>query len=137
MKGNEARIVFFLHPVKESKEGQVSKANPKSILPRPRSILLILGTILALGVLGYVLYQFTNKPFTRVEVFSTTANPPETSSHETDAPITINNTHAATLTPTITSEALPTKSTESTTAITTTKEDTEVTTSYSKTTTVV
>ena len=51
MKGNEARVVLFLHPVKDSKEGHVSKAKPKSMLPKCRSIILILGIILVLGVL--------------------------------------------------------------------------------------
>ena len=64
MKGNEARIVFFLHPVKEVEDGHKLKENQKSILPRLRSLLLVFGTILALGVSAYVLYKFANKHFT-------------------------------------------------------------------------
>ena len=61
MKGNEARVIFFLHPVKEFKEGQVSQAKPKSMVLRLRSVLLGLGTLLAIGVLAYVLYRLTNE----------------------------------------------------------------------------
>ena len=91
MKGNEARVVLFLHPVKEFKEGQVSKTKPKSMLPRLRSILLVLGTMLALGALGLaaLVKELTNKQFTLLEDFSTTTVYPDT-------PITINNTHATT-----------------------------------------
>ena len=75
-----------MHPVKESKEGQVSNAKPRSMLPRFRSILLILGTILALGVLVYVLYSFTNKPF--VEDSFTAEYPLETTTTYADTPTT-------------------------------------------------
>ena len=56
MKGNEARIIFFLHPVKEFKGGQMSKEKPKSIIPRLRSTLPFLGIALVLGVLTFVVY---------------------------------------------------------------------------------
>ena len=57
MKGNEARVVFFLHPVDQLKDGQVSKVQP---LRRPFAVtvLLLLGLFLGLGVLVFVLLQF-------------------------------------------------------------------------------
>ena len=74
MKGNEARIIFFLHPVKKVKRGLQTKKNPIT-LPSLRSILLILGTILGLGVTAFVLYRFTNKQFMLLDVSSTTVHP--------------------------------------------------------------
>ena len=54
MKGNEARVVFFLHPVDQLKDGQVSKVKPhKSSLGV--DLLLLLGLLVGLGVLVYVL----------------------------------------------------------------------------------
>ena len=80
MKGNEARVVLFLHPVKGFKEGQVSKAKPKSLIPRLRSILLILAMMFALGALAYALNKFINKQFAHLEtttepLATTTTNP--------------------------------------------------------------
>ena len=74
MKGNEARVVFFLHPVDQLKDGQVSKVQPlrRSFVV---SVLLLLGLLLGLGVLVFVLLQFgvqTEVPFT------TTTEPPVT-----------------------------------------------------------
>ena len=120
MKGNEARIVLFLHPVKEFKEGQVSKAKPTSMILGFRSILLILGTTFALGVLAYVLYSFTNNQFPNLEVTSTTA-----SSYQTDTPAL-----------TTESEVQPTKPVVSTSTTDTTEEGTKATTSNTPTTAV-
>ena len=66
MKGNEARVVFFLHPVDQLKDGQVSKVQPlrRSFVV---SVLLLVGLLLGLGVLVFVLFQFgveTEVPFT-------------------------------------------------------------------------
>ena len=57
MKGNEARVVFFLHAVDQLKDGQVSKVKPlrRSFAV---SVLLLLGLLLGLGVLIFVLLQF-------------------------------------------------------------------------------
>ena len=54
MKGNEARVVFFLHPVDQLKDGQVSKVKP---LRSPVGVLsfLLFGLLLGLGVLLYIL----------------------------------------------------------------------------------
>ena len=56
MKGNEARVVFFLHPVNQFKDGVVAKME-KSLWSYFgfRSLLLLLGLILGLGVLAYVM----------------------------------------------------------------------------------
>ena len=56
MKGNEARVVFFLHPVNQFKDGEVAEVK-KSLWSffGFRSLLLLLGLILGLGVLAYVL----------------------------------------------------------------------------------
>ena len=56
MKGNEARVVFFLHPVDQLKDGQVSKVQPlrRSFAV---SVLLLLGLLLGLGVRIFVLLQ--------------------------------------------------------------------------------
>ena len=60
MKGSEARVVFYLHP--KLNEGQVAKTKPRNF-PSICSMLLILGTILALGASAFVLYKLANKQF--------------------------------------------------------------------------
>ena len=57
MKGNEARVVFFLHPVDQLKDGQVSKMKPLRSSFGVFAILL-LGLLLGLGVLVYLLLPF-------------------------------------------------------------------------------
>ena len=57
MKGNEARVVFFLHPLNQLKDGQVSRVQPlRSSFGV--TFLFLLGLLLGLGVLVYVLLQF-------------------------------------------------------------------------------
>ena len=56
MKGNEARVVFFLHPVDQLKHGKVSRVQPLRSSLRV-TFLFFLG-LLGLGVLVYVLLQF-------------------------------------------------------------------------------
>ena len=85
MKGNEARVVFFLHPVDQLKDGQVSKVQPlrRSFVV---SVLLLLGLLLGLGVLVFVLLQFgvqTEVPFT------TTTEPPVTERTGEPVPTTL------------------------------------------------
>ena len=77
MKGNEARVVFFLHPVDQLKDGQVSKVQP---LRRPFAVtvLLLLGLLLGLGVLVFVLLQFGVETKSRQEPLSTTEVPFDT-----------------------------------------------------------
>ena len=58
MKGNEARVVFFLHPVNQFKDGEVAKVE-KSFWSffgfRPLLLPILLGLLLGLGVLAYLL----------------------------------------------------------------------------------
>ena len=50
MKGNEARVVFFLHPVNQLKERRLSNVKPK-LVNSGFCFLLLLGLHLALGFL--------------------------------------------------------------------------------------
>ncbi len=81
MKGNEARVVLFLHPVKKLQGGQVSEAKPKGKLPSLQSALLTVGTLLSFGILTYVLYRHANKQFVSLEN-STTVHPFSTTTVE-------------------------------------------------------
>ena len=85
MKGNEARVVFFIHAVDQLKDGQVSRVQPlgRSIAV---TFLLLLGLLLGLGVLVFVLLQFgvqTEVPFT------TTTESPVTERTEEPVPTTL------------------------------------------------
>ena len=84
MKGNEARVVFFLHPVDQLKDGQVSRVQP---LRRSFAVtvLLLLGLLLGLGVLVFVLLQFGVETRSRQEPLSTTEVPFDTT---TKSPVT-------------------------------------------------
>ena len=84
MKGNEARVVFFLHPVDQLKDGQVSKVQP---LRRSFAVtvLLLLGLLLGLGVLVFVLLQFGVETKSQQEPLSTTEVPFDTT---TKSPVT-------------------------------------------------
>ena len=80
MKGNEARVVFFLQPVDQFKDGEVTKVK-KSFWNYFgfRSLLLLLGLLLGLGVLAYVLVQIEGP----VPVVSTTYAPTTTATTRT------------------------------------------------------
>ena len=71
MKGNEARVVFFLHPVDQLKDGKVSRVKPlrSSFVVR---FLFLLGLLLGLGVLVYVFLQFGVQAGSLEEPVSTT-----------------------------------------------------------------
>ena len=71
MKGNEARVVFFLHPVDQLKDGQVSRVKPlrSSFVVR---FLFLLGLLLGLGVLVYVFLQFGIQAESQQELVSKT-----------------------------------------------------------------
>ena len=77
MKGNEARVVFFLHPVDQLKDGQVSEVKPlrSSFVV---TVLLLLGLLLGLGVLVFVLLQFGVETRSPQESFNTTTESPAT-----------------------------------------------------------
>ena len=81
MKGNEARVVFFLHPVNQFKDGEVAKVK-KSFWSffGFRSLILLLGLLLGLGVLAYVLMAQIGS---RAPVVSTTNAPIATTTTRT------------------------------------------------------
>ena len=60
MKGNETRVVIFLQPVNPSNEGQVSTLKQSKWMFSPFLLLLVLGTLLGLGMFGYVLFTILN-----------------------------------------------------------------------------
>ena len=61
MKGNEARAVFFLHPVDQVKDGKVAKVEP---LKNSAGIicLLLLALLFGLGVLIYLFLTLETAP---------------------------------------------------------------------------
>ena len=77
MKGNEARIIFFLHPVDQLKDGQVSRVKPlrSSFVV---TVLLLLGLLLGLGVLLFVLLQFGVQTRSQQEPLDTSTESPVT-----------------------------------------------------------
>ena len=87
MKGNEARVVFFLHPVDQVRDGKVAKVEP---LKNSVGIisLLLLALLLGLGVLIYLFLTLEADP-SQPEPVSTT----ETSSESTASePVTTGST---------------------------------------------
>ena len=76
MKGNEARVVFFLHPVDQVRDGKVAKVEP---LKNSVGIisLLLLALLLGLGVLTYLFLTLEadpgqQEPVSPIEASSTT-----------------------------------------------------------------
>ena len=61
MKGNEARVVFFLHPVDQVRDGKVAKVEP---LKNSVGIisLLVLALLFGLGVLIYLFLTLKADP---------------------------------------------------------------------------
>ena len=78
MKGNEARVVFFLQPVDQFKDGEVAKVGNPFWSYFGLRYLLLLGLILALGLLAYVLVQIDHEP-----LVSTTVAPMTTATART------------------------------------------------------
>ena len=72
MKGNEARVVFFLHPVDQVKDGKVAKVEP---LKNSVGIisLLVLALLFGLGVLIYLCIDLESDP-SQLELVSLTEN---------------------------------------------------------------
>ena len=71
MKGNEARVVFFLHPVDQVRNGKVAKVEPLRNSLGVAS-LLVVALLLGLGVLGYL---FSPLVFRTPQTPTTTASP--------------------------------------------------------------
>ena len=103
MKGNEARVVFFLHPVDQLKDGQVSQVKPLTS-SFAVTFLLLLGLLLGLGVLLFVFLQFGVQARSRQEPVpfdTTTESPvtekteePESAESERSTEVTINQSRA-------------------------------------------
>ena len=62
MKGNEARVVFFLHPVDQVRDGKVAKVEP---LKNSAGIISLLLLALLLG-LGVLVFLFSHLKLTQV-----------------------------------------------------------------------
>ena len=73
MKGNEARVVIFLHPVDQVKDGKVAKVEP---LKNSVGIisLLLLALLLGIGVLIYLFLTLEADPSQPEPVSSTEAS---------------------------------------------------------------
>ena len=76
MKGNEARGVFFLHPVDQVRDGKVAKVEPRKNSVGVVS-LLVLALLLGLGVLIYLFFDLEAdpiqpEPVSPIEASSTT-----------------------------------------------------------------
>ena len=103
MKGNEARVVFFLHPVNQVRDGKVAKVEPLRSSLGVASLLLV-ALLLGLGVLGYLFSPL---------VFRTPQTPKTTAS-----PITATTTPSRSTLTEIPTPALPRPVTENSTKIT-------------------
>ena len=88
MKGNEARVVFFLHPVDQVKDGRVAKVEP---LKNSVGIisLLLLALLLGLGVLLYLFLSLEADPSPPEPVSTTETNSEESTTSE---PVTTGST---------------------------------------------
>ena len=87
MKGNEARVVFFLHPVDQVRDGKVAKVEP---LKNSVGIisLLVLALLLGLGVFIYLFLTLEADP-SQPEPVSTTDTSSESTTSE---PVTTGST---------------------------------------------
>ena len=79
MKGNEARVVFYLHPVDKVKDGKVAKVEP---LKNSVGIisLLLLALLLGLGVLIYLFLTLELNPSQPGPLSTTETNSESTTS---------------------------------------------------------
>ena len=84
MKGNEARVVFFLHPVDKVRDGEVAKVEPLKNSLGVASLLLV-ALLLGLGVLGYLFFPMVS---TTTQTLTTTASPSATITTSTETPST-------------------------------------------------
>ena len=108
MKGNEARVVFFLHPVDQLKDGQVSQVKPLTSSFGIR-FLLLLGLLLALGVLLFVFLQFGVQARSQQEPVSTTEVPFNTTTERTEDPDSFDTTNQSKGNESTTATELPTE----------------------------
>ena len=87
MKGNEAREVFFLHPVDQVRDGKVAKVEPAKNSVGIISLLL-LALLLGLGVLIYLFFTLEADPSQPEPVSTTETN----SESKTSEPVTTGKT---------------------------------------------
>ena len=104
MKGNEARVVFFLQPVDQFRDGEVAKAEKSFWSYFGFRSLLLLGLLLGLGFLAYVLAQIEGPE----PPVSTTTAPTTTTVTTTSTTTTAHdNTTTVSPSPTVSPTPLP------------------------------
>ena len=102
MKGNEARVLFFLQPVDQFKDGEVAKVGKTFWSYFGLRSLLLLGLILGLGVLVYVLVQIDLEPLVSTTLAPMTTATTSTTVKTTPTTTTVdNNTTTPSPSPTI------------------------------------
>ena len=97
MKGNEARVVFFLQPVDQFRDGEVAKVEKSFWSYFGFRSLLLLGLILALGFLAYVAYVLAQIEGQEPAVSTTTA--PTTTTMTTTSTTTTATDNTTTVSP--------------------------------------
>ena len=75
MKGNEARVVFFLHPVDQVRDGKVARVEPIMNFLAVAS-LLVVALLLGLGVLGFLLFPVASTTTTTTTTATTATTLP-------------------------------------------------------------
>ena len=106
MKGNEARVVFFLQPVDQFRDGEVAKVEKSFWSYFGFRSLLLLGLLLGLGFLTYVLAQIEGQE----PAVSTTTAPTTTTVTTTSTTTTANDNITTTTespSPTVSPTSLP------------------------------
>ena len=102
MKGNEARVVFFLQPVDQFKDGEVAKVGKPFWSYFGLRSLLLLGLILGLGVFAYVMVQIDHEPLVSTTPAPITSATTSTTVKTTSTPTAVdNNTTTTSPSPTI------------------------------------
>lgn len=97
MKGNEARVVFFLQPVDQFRDGEVAKVEKSFWSYFGFRSLLLLGLLLGLGFLAYVAYVLAQIEGPEPAVSTTTA--PTTTTVTTTSTTTTANDNTTTVSP--------------------------------------
>ena len=107
MKGNEARVVFFLQPVDQFRDGEVAKVKKSFWSYFGFRSLLLLGLLLGLGFLAYVAYVLAQIEGPKPAVSTTTA--PTTTTVTTTSTTTTahDNTTTVSPSPTVSPTPLP------------------------------
>ena len=113
MEGNKARVGIFLQPVNPAKEGQVSTLKQSKWSFSPFSFLLILGTLLVVGMFGFVLFTIRSNMNSGPESTTVSANvDPTTMLSTTTTTTTMSTTTMTTSTTTMTTTNTPKTTTD-------------------------